>query len=77
MNTLTIREKLHEFINIEDERIIRIFYAMATEYKRTESQLKPFTKSEFINDIKEAEQQIENGDYLTIEEFEKEAEQWK
>ena len=33
-------------------------------------------KSQFVAEIIEAEKQIENGDYLSLEEFEKSAEKW-
>ena len=39
--------------------------------------IRPYTKSEFIKDIKEAEMQIEKGDFQTIENFEKETQKWK
>lgn len=37
---------------------------------------KVINKSQFIADLKEAESQIEKGEYLTIEDLEKESEQW-
>ncbi|HSH50383.1 MAG TPA: hypothetical protein VK982_01525 [Bacteroidales bacterium] len=39
---------------------------------------KPIKKSQFIADIREAEAeaQIEKGEYITIEELEKESEKW-
>jgi len=77
METFQIREELHKFVDIGDETFIRVFYAMATEYKKNSPQIMtPHTKAEFINDIKEAERQIKQGDFQTIDEFEKEAEQW-
>ena len=36
----------------------------------------PMTTEEFVADIREAEEQIKNGDYLSIDEFEKESDKW-
>ncbi len=37
----------------------------------------PFTENQFLQDIKEAKQQIINGEFQTIEDFEKETALWK
>ena len=36
----------------------------------------PMSTEEFVANIKEAEEQIKNGDYLSIDEFEKESDKW-
>lgn len=78
METLTIKEELHKLIDSGDESFIRFFYAMAIEYKKTTRKtMLPYTKEQFVKDIKEAEKEIEEGNFQTIDEFEKEAEQWK
>lgn len=77
MKTLSIREELHNFVDKGNEDILRIFYAMVMEYKKVGTKtLSVFSKNEFIDDIKEAERQIKEGDFQTIENFEKEANQW-
>jgi len=78
MDTIQIKNEIHQFVDIGDERILRMLYAMITEYNKSSNQkTRTYTKAEFINDIKEAEQQIESGDFQVIEDFEEEAEQWK
>lgn len=77
IDTLQLREELHKIIDSGDETFVRVFYAMASEYnKNIETKTEPFTKAQFIKNIIEAEKQIEEGDFLTIEDFEKIAESW-
>ncbi len=73
MDTMQIKQKLHQFVDKGDEQMLRILYAMIVEYKKAE----PYTKQQFVEDIKSAEQQIDQGDFLTIEQFEKESQKWK
>ena len=78
METFEIKNELHKFVETGDETMLRFFYAMATEYKKTRK--KPeriFSETKFINEILEAEKQIELGDFQTIEDFEKETQLWK
>ena len=76
METIQIRKELHKFVDTGDEIMIRVLYAMATEYKKTRKKIMmPYSISDYIGDIKEAEKQIEQGDFQTIDDFEKEATQ--
>ena len=78
METLEIRNELRKFVETGDETMLRFFYAMATEYKKTRKKSKTtFSETDFINGIIEAEKQIEQGDFQTIEDFEKETQLWK
>jgi hypothetical protein len=36
----------------------------------------PIKKKQFIDDIKQAESQIENGDFITLEQLKKESKDW-
>lgn len=92
MGAEQIREILHRRIEQADERFLRILYAMAeayaTEYLEEEAtdeqveaavadvDLKPMTKEALISEIKEADAQIEKGEFFTIDDLEEEAEQW-
>ena len=81
MNTTQVKQELHQFIETNDEKFLRIFHAMAKEYTKKEKIVyyqngKPITKKQLYADLKEAEQEIENGDYYTIEELKKESETW-
>lgn len=42
----------------------------------TETPLEPMTKEEFVARIREAKEQIDRGDYFTIEELEREMKEW-
>ncbi|MCF8374051.1 MAG: hypothetical protein K9H64_20685 [Bacteroidales bacterium] len=83
MGTLELRKSIHNFIEIADERFLRMVYSLANEYTKSDNEQiafragKAITKSQLYQELKEAEQEIENGDYMTIEDFEKESSQWK
>ena len=83
MGTVELRKKLHSYIDHADERFLRMVHSLAAEYTKDESEVVAYrvgnaiTKSQLYQELKEAEREIENGDYLTIEEFEKESSQWK
>ena len=64
-----------ELLKVKDPHLIEAFKQLLA-YRKARK-IEPLTKAEFVNDIKEAEDQIEKGDYLTIEVFEKETKQWK
>lgn len=77
MGTLELRKSIHNFIENADERFLRMVYSMANEYAQSDNETiafragKALTKSQLYQELKEAEQEIENGDCMTIEDFEK------
>ena len=82
MSTNEIREYLHKYIDIADERFLATIYEISlmnrqkiedTEYFRAD---KLISKEQLYKELKEAEAEIDNGDCMTIEEFIKESEQW-
>lgn len=82
MNVLKKRDYIHSHLHQVDESLIdelyRKIHSRLTEdpvvgYNASGAVIR---KSQFIADIKEAEAQIERGEYLTIEELEKEAREW-
>ena len=83
MRVAELRNQLHDYINFADEQFLNMVYSMVKENKKSSNIVigyhpdgAPITKMELLNDIKEAEEQIERGEYLTIEELEKEAKNW-
>ena len=87
MNTAQIKEVLHRRIEEVDERFLKVMYAMAETYMEEigdaklaaickDGDYKPMTKAELLSEIAEANTDIENGNYVTIEELEKEMERW-
>lgn len=68
-----------ELSKVQDPYLVEAFKNML-KYRNNRVELgfgDVLTKLEFQNDIKEAELQIEKGDCLSIEDFEKESNQWK
>lgn len=68
-----------EIASIKDPNLLEALKSMV-RYKNNRVELgfgNVLTKAKFVNDIKEAELQIEKGDYLSIDDFEKESNQWK
>jgi len=63
-----------ELVNVKDPNLIEAFKQLLT-YRKARV-IEPLTVTQYIDDIKEAEVQIENGDYLSIEDFEKDSKQW-
>ncbi|GAO30172.1 hypothetical protein JCM15548_12425 [Geofilum rubicundum JCM 15548] len=55
--------------------------SLANEYAKEDNIVayrtgKPISKAGLYYELKEAEKEIEGGDYLTIEDFAKESEKW-
>ncbi len=84
------QQVVHLFRNLNKEEQYNFFNQVEEEFgyyynfdfkanmrDRREVKTTPFTKAQFIQDIREAENQIKEGNFQTIEEFEKEAALWK
>lgn len=78
MGVLELREELHKYINLADERFLKMVYAMSKEYK--ESMVvgynvdgSPITQQDVVTRVKAASSRVKAGDFLTQEEVEKEA----
>jgi hypothetical protein len=91
MSTEHIKEVLHRHIEEADDRFLRVMYAMAEAYVKEQEEealaaqienvpphpdWKAKTKEELAAELKEADEQIEQGEYTTLEDLEKEMEQW-
>ncbi|MFH1321240.1 MAG: hypothetical protein ABII90_11405 [Bacteroidota bacterium] len=82
MSTAEIRtDLLNIFKNTRDERFLKIVHALAKAYRKDEivaytADGIPLTKEQYIKEIEEAEAQIERGEYITMEELEKESKKW-
>ncbi len=55
MNSILLKEKLHDFVNVGDEKLLKMMYALAREYNNDES-LIDFTDEE----IKQFDRRREN-----------------
>jgi hypothetical protein len=91
MSTEQIKEVLHRRIEEVDERFLKVMFAMAETYMKEledaalEAEIeavapnpdwKPMTKEELISEIEEANAQIERGEFIDIDDLEKEMEKW-
>jgi hypothetical protein len=83
MRVAELRNQLHDYINFADEQFLNMVYSMVKDYKKSSNIVvgyhpngTPITKLELLNDVKEAEEQIEKGKCLSIEELEREAKDW-
>ena len=79
MNTAKIRQELHQFIDLGDERFLRIVHALATNYKSEEDFTvlgTPMDLKTYINRIRSARERVKAGYFTTQEELEKEMERW-
>jgi len=91
MSTSQIRNALHLKIEQMDERFLRVMYVMAETYLKEKedaaseeevenippnSSWKPLTEAELMERLASSSAEYEKGNYLTLDELEKESEQW-
>jgi hypothetical protein len=83
METTEKREYIKNHLNRVDEGFIsEVYQRMLSMFNAEEPVVgydakgNPINRTQFIAEIKEAEKQIERGDYLTLEELEDESGKW-
>lgn len=83
MNIVEKRDYIHSHLHFADDILINELYRkiQSTIKRKTlivgyEANGKQITIDKFLSDLKEAENQIEHGDFLTLEELKKEADNW-
>ena len=88
MTTSQIKNNLHKYIDRADERFLSVIYAMMSEYMKTTSSDKknedeeyakpgkPMSLATLKKRIREAEVNIDAGNYTTHENLKKEMEKW-
>ncbi len=83
MKTVEKRDYIHSHLHQIDENLVNEIYLKISSLIDEKDPVvgfdtsnKPIKKGQFIAEIKEAEAQIEKGEYITIEELEKESETW-
>jgi len=83
MKTIEKRDYIHSHLHQIDENHVDEMYQKIRSLIVEKDPIvgydasnKPIKKSQFVAEIKEAEAQIEKGEYITIEELEKESEKW-
>ncbi|MBN2683633.1 MAG: hypothetical protein JXR58_14150 [Bacteroidales bacterium] len=82
MSTNEIRDFLHKYIDIADDRFLAAMYERSiknrkkpinSEYFRAG---KTLSKEQLYKELKESEAEIEKGNYKTIEDFIEESDKW-
>lgn len=74
MNVAELQLQLHQVIDtIGDSEKLEAIYTLL---KGSKGPFMPISKEEYIGAIDEARQQIEDGKYLSVDELEKESDNW-
>jgi hypothetical protein len=82
MSIFELKTDLHHLIDeINDTTVLKELHTILRKKPENEiigntANRKPLTIKQFISRIKKAEQQIKKGQYVTVEELEKESETW-
>lgn len=82
MTTNALRKELQQYIERADERFLRMVHSLAKEYTKTVDKTighhlgKPIKRSQLLADLEDADKQIDRGEFITIEDLEKESETW-
>ena len=78
MNTVTIRKKIHEYIDHADERFLRLVYSMVkSEEGKTETDFFSTNTEGMITRAKTSLTSVEEGKTRNIRAFKKEIDAWK
>jgi hypothetical protein len=85
MGAIELRNKIIQLLETDNISYLKDIFEYAEKQKSKVSdtttvgytvQGKALTKNEYVKHIKQAEDQIEKGEYSTVEDLEREAENW-
>ena len=80
MSTNEIKDYLHKYIDTADERFLATIYEISLMNKQQKDsyfkQGQPISKEQLYQELKKSEQEIENGEFSTVEDLITESEQW-
>ncbi len=82
MSTIEIRAELHKLIDQVDERFLKAVYLMISAYQEKDPIMgydidgTPRTASELTDILDKEVEAAQRGEYITIEEFQKQSAQW-
>jgi hypothetical protein len=76
MNTLQIKQRIHEFIDHADERFLRLVFSMV-ESEEAENELFSTSDDEMITRTKKSLESIEKGNTRNIHALKKDVDSWK
>ena len=83
MSVLQIRQELHRYIDLADDRFVAAVYAMMQHYVTNDESIvaytvngEPLTKMEFANQVNEAYADAKKGNVISTEDLLKQIENW-
>ncbi len=83
MNIIEKREYIHSHLHLADNEVIEEMYSKihsTIKKKRVivgfDAEGNQISSAQLLKELKDAENQIKKGDFLTIDQLEKEAEEW-
>ncbi|KAB8151590.1 hypothetical protein EZY14_018015 [Kordia sp. TARA_039_SRF] len=84
MSALELRNKIIQLLSTDNESYLQTVLEFAKRKKSETSDTivahtvegKPLTKSMYIEEVKTAEKSVKAGNFTTVEDLEKEAENW-
>jgi len=76
MDTIQIKQKIHDFIEHADERFLRLVFSMV-ESEEAEKDLFSTSDEEMIKRAKKSLKSVDKGNIRNIHAFKKEIDTWK
>lgn len=85
MGAVELRNKIIQLLNTDNISYLKDIFEFAEKKKSNTSdddiiaytvQGQPLNRKEYVRQIKEAEDQIERGEFITVQDLEKEAQNW-
>lgn len=81
MNTVQVRQRIHEYIDKADDRFLNLVHSMIEADETSTIGYRPdgspISKADLINRTRISTQQISTGQAIRSEELKKDFEQWK
>jgi len=81
MGALELRESVLEYINVADERLLKVVKAVIESYQEEEIvafsvEGSPITRAVYKEELAKAKLEVEKGEITSQEDLEKESESW-
>lgn len=84
MSAVEIKAEINRYLElVEDERFLKVVHSMLDTYLKEGDPIigyevdgTPITASTFLKQADESMAEVERGEYTTLEELEKESEEW-